>query len=192
MTYNGVNSKLEEDLPGSLASLSRRSAPLQARGGRLTFISASTPTIAPSGRASFDRLRKRGITTSWDFGWNEPLTNDRGLTGLIDALDFVFVNEHEARLYTGDRRRSRQRFRTGASERRSPSSRSAKPARCGSRPNRDIHVAAPKVEGRRHHRRRRCVQRRLPGGVDERQVAGAMPDGREQGRRRVDAEGGGI
>jgi sugar/nucleoside kinase (ribokinase family) len=46
-------------------------------------------------------LRARGITTSWDFGWNEPLTNDRGLTDLIDALDFVFVNEHEARLYTG-------------------------------------------------------------------------------------------
>ena len=53
-------------------------------------------------RASSRRLRKRGITTSWDFGWNEPLTNDRGLTDLIDALDFVFVNELEARLYTGE------------------------------------------------------------------------------------------
>jgi sugar/nucleoside kinase (ribokinase family) len=53
--------------------------------------------------AIISTLRKRGITTSWDFGWNEPLTNDRGLTALIDALDFVFVNEHEARLYTGER-----------------------------------------------------------------------------------------
>jgi len=51
--------------------------------------------------AIVSKLRKRGLTTSWDFGWNEPLTNDRGLTDLIDALDFVFVNEHEARLYTG-------------------------------------------------------------------------------------------
>jgi hypothetical protein len=48
------------------------------------------------------RLRTRGVTTSWDFGWNEPLTGDRGLTDLIDALDFVFVNELEARLYTGE------------------------------------------------------------------------------------------
>ena len=48
------------------------------------------------------RLRLRGITTSWDFGWNEPLTTDRGLTTLLDALDFVFVNEMEAMLYTGE------------------------------------------------------------------------------------------
>ena len=48
------------------------------------------------------KLRGSSITTSWDFGWNEPLSNDRGLSDLIDALDFVFVNEHEARLYTGE------------------------------------------------------------------------------------------
>ena len=49
-----------------------------------------------------ERFRSKAITTSWDFGWNEPLSNDRGLNDLIDALDFVFVNEHEARLYTGE------------------------------------------------------------------------------------------
>jgi sugar/nucleoside kinase (ribokinase family) len=47
------------------------------------------------------KLRRKGITTSWDFGWSEPLTNDRGLMDLIDSLDFVFINELEARLYTG-------------------------------------------------------------------------------------------
>lgn len=47
------------------------------------------------------KLRSKDITTSWDFGWNEPLTNDRGLTDLIDALDFVFINAAEALLYTG-------------------------------------------------------------------------------------------
>ena len=47
------------------------------------------------------KLRVKGITTSWDFGWNEPLTNDRGLTDLIDSLDFVFINSREASLYTG-------------------------------------------------------------------------------------------
>ena len=47
------------------------------------------------------KLRKRGITTSWDFGWNEPLSRDPKLWKLVDALDFVFINEAEARLYTG-------------------------------------------------------------------------------------------
>jgi len=48
------------------------------------------------------RLRKRGITTSWDFGWSEPLSGDRGLTDLIDALDFVFISEIGARLDSGE------------------------------------------------------------------------------------------
>ena len=57
------------------------------------------------------------MTTSWDFGWNEPLTNDRGLTDLIDALDFVFVNEHEARLYTGSTDPRSNPFLSGGGER---------------------------------------------------------------------------
>ena len=31
----------------------------------------------------------------------QALTNDRGLTDLIDSLDFVFINSREAALYTG-------------------------------------------------------------------------------------------
>ena len=91
------------------------------------------------------RLRAQGITTSWDFGWNEPLTGDRGLNDLIDALDFVFVNEHEARLYTGEQTieaaiphwRTRQAIAV------------VKIGEAGAvwvAPDRDIHVEAPKVK----------------------------------------------
>ena len=90
VTFNGVNSQLEE----RLARLIPRAT---ASHVHLCFY----PHDCARWTAIVSRLRKRGVTTSWDFGWNEPLTNDRGLTDLIDALDFVFVNEHEARLYTG-------------------------------------------------------------------------------------------
>jgi sugar/nucleoside kinase (ribokinase family) len=40
------------------------------------------------------------VTTSWDFGWNERLAADRGFATLGRALDWVFVNEQEARLYS--------------------------------------------------------------------------------------------
>ena len=90
VTFNGVNSQLE-------VRLARLIPRAKASHVHLCFY----PHDCAHWTAIVSRLRKRGITTSWDFGWNEPLTNDRGLTDLIDALDFVFVNEHEARLYTG-------------------------------------------------------------------------------------------
>ena len=111
VTFNGVNAKLEGRLPKVLR---QAISPKRARG-------SGARRRAESGAASrthlhfcfyphdcvywtgvVEKLRRRGITTSWDFGWNEPLSNDRGLIDLIDALDFVFVNEHEARLYTGE------------------------------------------------------------------------------------------
>ncbi|MBA2302465.1 MAG: carbohydrate kinase family protein, partial [Acidobacteria bacterium] len=48
-------------------------------------------------------LRNRGVTTSWDFGWNENLLDDRGFPALLRALDILFINEQEARLYSGKR-----------------------------------------------------------------------------------------
>ena len=91
------------------------------------------------------KLRGQGISTSWDFGWNEPLTNDRGLTDLIDGLDFLFVNEHEARLYSG----------SSSIENSVPEWRKRKAIiiiKLGDQgavwiaPDRDIHVPAPKVK----------------------------------------------
>lgn len=101
VTFNGVNAKLEGRLAKQLASLSRRSSQGSRERSRTHVHLCFYPHDCGHWTRLVSRLRKRGITTSWDFGWNEPLTNDRGLIDLIDALDFVFVNEHEARLYTG-------------------------------------------------------------------------------------------
>jgi len=91
VTYNGINARLEPRLARTIPKL-------RATHIHLCFY----PHDCAHWRRLVERLRTRGITTSWDFGWNEPLSNDRGLIDLIDALDFVFVNEHEARLYTGE------------------------------------------------------------------------------------------
>jgi sugar/nucleoside kinase (ribokinase family) len=104
VTFNGVNSKLEARLarvlsePVSPKPEGRRRTQSQAQHIHLCFY----PHDCAQWTRIVMKLRKRGVTTSWDFGWNEPLTGDRGLTDLIDALDFVFVNELEARLYTGE------------------------------------------------------------------------------------------
>jgi len=90
VTFNGVNAKLE-------ARLTRVIPKVKATHLHLCFY----PHSCHQWTAIVSRLRDRGITVSWDFGWNEPLTNDRGLTDLIDSLDFVFVNNREASLYTG-------------------------------------------------------------------------------------------
>ncbi|MFA5910356.1 MAG: carbohydrate kinase family protein [Vicinamibacterales bacterium] len=103
VTFNGVNAKLES----RLARVLSEPVPPKPEGRRrsqgpqhvhLCFY----PHDCAQWTRIVNKLRKRGVTTSWDFGWNEPLTADRGLTELIDALDFVFVNELEARLYTGE------------------------------------------------------------------------------------------
>lgn len=91
VTFNGVNAKLEERLARAIP---------KARASHIHL--CFYPHDCGLWTRIVTRLRKKGITTSWDFGWNEPLTSDRGLTDLIDALDFVFVNELEARLYTGE------------------------------------------------------------------------------------------
>ncbi|MDO8681046.1 MAG: carbohydrate kinase family protein [Acidobacteriota bacterium] len=91
VTFNGVNAKLEERLAKAIPKA-------DATHVHLCFY----PHDCGLWTRIVTRLRNKGITTSWDFGWNEPLTSDRGLTDLIDALDFVFVNELEARLYAGE------------------------------------------------------------------------------------------
>ena len=56
--------------------------------------------------ASVERLRRRGVTTSWDFGWDDELARDRDVFALATAVDLFFVNREEARLYA---RRHRSR-----------------------------------------------------------------------------------
>jgi sugar/nucleoside kinase (ribokinase family) len=90
VTYNGVNAKLETRIAKMIAGV-------KASHVHFCFY----PHDCRQWTRRVATLRDRGITTSWDFGWNEPLTNDRGLIELIDALDFVFINDAEARLYAG-------------------------------------------------------------------------------------------
>lgn len=143
VTYNGVNAKLEERLAREIVTLGtgRR---LKAVGRRLHVHFCFYPHNCAQWSRILAQLRTRGITTSWDFGWNEPLTNDRGLADLVDALDFVFVNEHEARLYTGED--TLAAAIAAWRERRTITI--IKLGEAGSvwlAPDRDIHVEAPKV-----------------------------------------------
>jgi len=101
VTYNGVNAHLEDRLARALKADRRklRADRRRLKADHIHF--CFFPHDCARWTRILARLRVAGATTSWDFGWNEPLTGDRGLTGLVDALDFVFVNEHEAKLYTG-------------------------------------------------------------------------------------------
>ena len=144
VTYNGVNTKLEPRLSRELARLNRAGA-RSAKADRTHVHLCFYPHDCAYWTRLVDTLRTRDITTSWDFGWSEPLSNDRGLIDLIDALDFVFVNEHEARLYTGEptleasiahwrRRKAITIIKIGEE------------GAVWIAPNKDLHVVAPKVK----------------------------------------------
>jgi len=88
VTFNGVNDRLEARLPAAIARQPARHVHLAfapRHCGRWTRIVA--------------RLRARGVTTSWDFGWNPSLRASAGFRALVGAADFVFVNEAEAAMY---------------------------------------------------------------------------------------------
>ncbi len=145
VTYNGVNAHLEDRLARNLAGVSRQTE-AGARARRTSHVHLCFyPHDCRRWTVIVQRLRASGISTSWDFGWNEPLSNDRGLLGLVDALDFVFINDAEARLYTGaasladaiPKWRERQAITI------------VKLGQAGAvwlAPDRDLHVAAPRVK----------------------------------------------
>ena len=107
VTFNGVNAKLEERLaqvlskPVSPKPEGRRRTKAPASQARSHVHLCFYPHDCAQWTRILMRLRKRGITSSWDVGWSEPLNGDRGLTELIDALDFVLISELGARLCTG-------------------------------------------------------------------------------------------
>ena len=88
VTFTGVNDRLE----------SRLFAPIRRVAARHVHF-AFCPSRCGRWRAVLHNLRHRGITTSWDFGWNEGLLRDPGFLPLIDALDYFLLNEQEAALY---------------------------------------------------------------------------------------------
>ena len=96
VTFNGVNDRLE---PRFGAAVRRE----HARHLHFAFY----PRDCRRWERAVVAARRRGISTSWDFGWNEGLVRDPGFPGLVAALDYVFVNELEAPFYA--RRRSLER-----------------------------------------------------------------------------------
>jgi sugar/nucleoside kinase (ribokinase family) len=89
ITYNGINDCLEERL---LEPAKR------ARSKHVHF--ALYPSRCADWAQVASNLSRRGVTTSWDFGWNEGLLQDDDFLPLVWTLDFVFLNEQEALLYS--------------------------------------------------------------------------------------------
>jgi sugar/nucleoside kinase (ribokinase family) len=88
VTFNGVNDVLEPRLLAALETVT-------ARHVHFAFY----PRDCRRWERVIARLRENGATISWDFGWNEPLLEDRRFPHLVHALDFLFLNEQEAVLY---------------------------------------------------------------------------------------------
>ena len=88
VTFNGVNDSLEPRLRGALRGETPR---------HVHF--AFFPPECGRWERIVARLRRRGISTSWDFGWNESLLKDPRFLRLVGALDYVFLNEQECVLY---------------------------------------------------------------------------------------------
>jgi sugar/nucleoside kinase (ribokinase family) len=96
VTFNGVNDRLEARLPAAIA---------RQRARHVHFVFA--PRHCARWTRIVEGLRARGVTSSWDFGWNPPLRGAAGFSALIEAADLVFLNEAEATLYARGHRRAR-------------------------------------------------------------------------------------
>jgi ribokinase len=92
VTFNGVNDRLEPRLFAALRTVAARHVHL-----------AFTPKRCARWRRVLLALRARGMTTSWDFGWNDALLHEPGFLPLVDALDYFMMNEQEAALYARTR-----------------------------------------------------------------------------------------
>ncbi|MGQ0734805.1 MAG: carbohydrate kinase family protein [Acidobacteriota bacterium] len=93
VTFNGVNDELESRLAVAVP---------RARARHVHF--AFYPRDCARWIRIVEVCRSRGMSTSWDFGWNRGLLADRRFATLARALDVLFLNEKEAVLYA--RRRS--------------------------------------------------------------------------------------
>src|SRR6185295_19824222 len=92
VTFNGVNDRL----PNRIRTLLPR---IGARHIHFAFV----PRPCRPWIAAVDRLRRRGVTTSWDFGWDDRLARDPHLRVLAGAVDYLFLNRAEMLMYGGRR-----------------------------------------------------------------------------------------
>jgi sugar/nucleoside kinase (ribokinase family) len=88
VTFDGVNRRLPQRIHAILPRV-------HARHLHFAFV----PRPCAPWISAMTRLRRRGTTTSWDFGWDDRLVNDRALWSLATAVDLLFLNADEARLY---------------------------------------------------------------------------------------------
>ena len=93
VTFTGVNDRLEARLLRMI---------LRGKARHVHF--ALSPVRCSRWPPILESLRQRGVTTSWDFGWNERLPRDREFLSLIASIDYLLMNEREATLYAGARR----------------------------------------------------------------------------------------
>jgi sugar/nucleoside kinase (ribokinase family) len=89
LTFNGVN----DSLPNRIRRLLPR-----ARGRHVHL--AFYPRPCRPWIAVIDELRRRGITSSWDFGWNPRLVRDPQFRTLAESVDCLFMNRDEALMYS--------------------------------------------------------------------------------------------
>ena len=74
VTFNGVNDRLEARLPAAIARQ-------RARHVHLAF----APRHCARWVRIVEGLRARGVTTSWDFGWNPRLRSAAGFSARSSA-----------------------------------------------------------------------------------------------------------
>lgn len=96
VTFNGMNHRLPARLRRALSSV-------RARHVHFAFC----PRSCRPWQAVVSSLRRNGIGTSWDFGWNPSLGSDPHFLALATSVDYLFLNRDETIVYSGARSLSR-------------------------------------------------------------------------------------
>jgi sugar/nucleoside kinase (ribokinase family) len=104
VTYEGVNRSLQPRFLAALRQLGRRPRHVHF---------ALSPENCAAWVPVVARLRRAGSTTSWDFGWNDRLVKDRAFPSLQASVDWLLLNDAEAKLYAGLVRRSHMVIKRG-------------------------------------------------------------------------------
>jgi sugar/nucleoside kinase (ribokinase family) len=99
VTFEGVNRVLEPRLLAELGTMTRRPRHVHF---------ALSPRNCRAWIPLLRRMRAGGISTSWDFGWNDGLAKDRALNALAAEVGWLFMNEQEDTLYSAARRHARR------------------------------------------------------------------------------------
>ena len=149
VTYNGVNARLEERLAKAFSRTLKAGSRAHAHihfcfyphDCRYWADQINRFNKITSSRAH----QSNRCTFSWDLGWNEPLSNDRGLNDLIDAVDFIFINDAEARLYTGSATLA-ESIPLWRERKAITILKLGQEGAVWLRPDKDLHVAAPQVK----------------------------------------------